>query len=217
MNKVEIEQLLLKGERVTLEAKQAEKEVPKSIWETYSAFANTIGGTVLLGVEEHRKEKDPTRRYEIIGVQDADKIKKDFWNTINSSKVSQNILVDSNVEAVDMDGKWVICINVPQADWREKPVYLNENVYKGSFKRNFEGDYHCTESQVKAMIRDANDEGNDGLMMRHYGMEDIDEDSLRQYRTEFRTANQDHVWNKVDDKQFLRNFGAYVIDKETGA
>lgn len=212
----EIEKLLLKGERVTLEAKQAERDVPKSIWETYSAFANTIGGTILLGVEEHLKEKDPVKRYEIIGVQDADKILKDFWSTINSSKVSQNILVDSNVKVVDIESRKVVRIDVPQADWREKPIYLNENVYKGSFKRNFEGDYHCTVSQVKAMIRDANDEGNDGLIMRHYGMKDIDEDSLRQYRTEFRTANHDHVWNKVDDKQFLKNFGAYVVDKETG-
>lgn len=167
----------------------------------------------MLGVEEHRKEKDPAKRYEIHGVDDADKIKKDLWNTINSNKVSQNILKDEDVEVVNMDGRLIVCIRVPQADWREKPVYLNENVYKGSFKRNFEGDYHCSESQVKAMIRDANDEGNDGLMMRSYGMENIDKDSLRQYRSEFRTANQDHVWNKYDDKQFLRNFGAYAIDR----
>ena len=31
---------LLKGERITLEAKRAEKDVTKSVWETHSAFAN---------------------------------------------------------------------------------------------------------------------------------------------------------------------------------
>ena len=211
MTSEEIKELLLRGERVTLEAKLAERDVPKSVWDTYSAFANTIGGIILLGVEEHRKEKDPAKRYEILGVEDADKIKKDFWNTINSSKVSQNILVDADVEVVKMNDRSIVCIRVPQADWRDKPIYLNENVYKNTFKRNYEGDYHCSESQVKAMIRDANDEGNDGLMMRHYGMEDIDEDSLRQYRSEFRTSNQDHVWNKYDDKQFLKSFGAYTM------
>ena len=35
----DIKQQILKGERVTLEAKLAEKDVPKSIWGTYSAFA----------------------------------------------------------------------------------------------------------------------------------------------------------------------------------
>lgn len=216
IEKKTVKAALLKGERVMLECKLAKAEVPKSVWETYSAFANTIGGLILLGVEEHKKETDPAKRFEIKGVDNCQKIVTDFWNTVNSEKVNENILVDSDVETVNMDGAQIVCIHVPQADWRAKPIYLNGNVYKGTYKRNNEGDYHCTEAQVKAMIRDANDEGNDSLLMRHYGMEDIDEESLRQYRTEFRTANQDHIWNKYDDKKFLTSFGAYSIDKETG-
>ena len=56
MNENGIEEMLLNGECVTLECKRAKTEVPKSVWETYSAFANTIGGTVLLGIEKSRKE-----------------------------------------------------------------------------------------------------------------------------------------------------------------
>ena len=52
MNINYIKKLLQKGERLTLEAKLAKKEVPKSLWESYSAFANTMGGTILLGVLE---------------------------------------------------------------------------------------------------------------------------------------------------------------------
>ena len=53
MDKKTIKEALLKGERVTLECKKAKSEVPKELWNTYSAFANTIGGLILLGVEEH--------------------------------------------------------------------------------------------------------------------------------------------------------------------
>ena len=212
----DIKNLLLKGERVTFEAKRTESDVPKSVWETYSAFANTIGGTIVLGVVEHQKEKNPAKRFEITGVDNANKIIKDFWNTINSNKVSHNILCDDDVTVVEIDGKQVVCIQVPQANWHTKPIYLNDNVYRGSFRRNHEGDYHCTEEQVRAFIRDASDEGNDGVLMEHYGMDDVDPNTLRQYRSEFRDVNKDHMWNGYDDKTFLRSFGAYVVDRETG-
>ncbi len=52
-----IKEELFKSERVTLECKRAKAEVPKSVWQTYSAFANTIGGQILLGVDEDLQEK----------------------------------------------------------------------------------------------------------------------------------------------------------------
>ena len=216
MNESTIIDALKRGERVTLECKKASGEVPKSLWETYSAFANTIGGLILLGVDEDKKEKNPEKRYRVIGVDDPQKIITDFWHTINSDKVNANILSDSDVEVVNMDGKQLVCIHVPMADWRSKPIYLNGNVYKGTFRRNHEGDYHCSEEQVKAMIRDSNTEGNDGILIEYYGMNDIDLDSLRQYRTEFRQENSTHVWNKDDDKTFLRNLGGYIEDRKSG-
>ena len=216
MNESAIRMGLLKGERVTLEAKRAKAEVPKTVWETYSAFANTVGGLILLGVEEDKKEKDPQKRYRVIGVDDTQKTITDFWNTINRDEVNEHILNDSDMEVVEMDGVQIICIHVPQADWRVKPIYLNGNVYKGTFKRNHEGDYHCTERQVKAMIRDSFEDGNDGLLIKHYGMDDIDLDSLHRYRTLFQYRNEGHVWNELDDKSFLKNLGGYIVDRATG-
>ena len=89
MDEKTIKEILLKGERVTLECKKAKSEMPKSIWQTYSAFANTIGGMILLGVDENMQEKDIQKRYQIIGVDEPRKIVTDFWNTLNS-----DILVD---------------------------------------------------------------------------------------------------------------------------
>ena len=86
MNECKVRNILQTGECVTLECKRAKTEVPKSVWETYSAFANTIGGLILLGIEANRKESDKKKRFQIIGVDDAPKIINDFWNTINSDK-----------------------------------------------------------------------------------------------------------------------------------
>jgi predicted HTH transcriptional regulator len=139
MTQQQLIETLQKGERLTLEAKLAKAELPRSVWETYSAFANTIGGTIFLGIDENRKEKNPAKRFAIVGVKGAQKILTDFWNTINSNKVSENILTDADTEIVEVDGKQVIVIHVPQADWRVKPIYLNDNVYRGTFRRNHEG------------------------------------------------------------------------------
>ena len=108
----------------------------KSFWETYSAFANTVGGLVLLGVEENRKEKDVAKRFTFTGVKNPGKIISDLWNTINSNKVSHNILRDEDVDSIEVDGVTIVYVSVPQADWRDKPIYLNENPYKGTFRRN---------------------------------------------------------------------------------
>ena len=63
MTDQEILDSLKYGERINLECKKAESKIPSSVWETYSSFANTNGGLILFGVEEHNKEKDPDKRF----------------------------------------------------------------------------------------------------------------------------------------------------------
>ena len=54
------------------------------------------------------------------------------------------------------------------------------------------------------MIRDSNTDGNDGSLIELYDMRDIDLESLRQYRTEFRLENPDHVWSRTSNQRPLR-------------
>jgi len=215
VDSVEILNLLKFGERINLECKKAESKLPASVWETYSSFANTDGGVILFGVEEHMKETDAEKRFSFVSIHNTEQRLKDFWNTVNSEKVSTNILVDANAGICKVMGSTIMWIQVPQADYRQKPVYINGNPMKGSFKRNHEGDYHCTEEEVKAMLRDANESGNDGSLLIGYTMDDIDLNSLRSYRIEFEHRNPEHIWNGEDDKTFLKNMGGYVVDRTT--
>ena len=208
--------LLKYGEHLTLECKKAESHVPLSVWETYSAFANTVGGTILFGVEEHRRETDLEKRFTVVNIENPQARIKDFWDTINSNtKVSISILRDTDVGTCVIDGKTIIWIEVPQADYTQKPVYINNNPMSGTFKRNYEGDYHCKKFEVEAMFRDSKDDGNDGGLIEGYTMDDIDPETLKAYRIRFATANPDHIWNKDDDKSFLTHLGGYTVDRRT--
>ena len=215
MDATDIKVLLEVGERISFECKKAENNIPKSVWETYSSFANTIGGIIVLGITENIKFVGEANHFEITGITNPQKLRKEFFDTLNSNKVNRNILTDSDVEIIDYEGVPLMCITVPQADYRQRPIYINGNMMNGAFKRNYEGDYHCTEEDVKAMIRDANDSGNDGILIEHYNIDDIDSATLNAYRNRFRTANPDHIWNDYDDKDFLLNIGAYIRDRNT--
>lgn len=210
-------QLLTDGERLTLECKKAAKSLPNSFWETYSAFANTDGGIIILGVCEHPDITDKTKRFELTGVEDADKIRKDIWNTVNNKeKTNINILRDEDIQIADVDGKQLVLVRVPRANYTQRPVYINNNLSHGVFKRNYEGDYHCTEPELKMMLRDAGDTGNDGLLLDHYTMDDIDIPTLDSYRVMFRTMNPEHVWNGLENNDFLKQLGGYSLDRNDG-
>ncbi len=168
-----------------------------------------------MGIAE-KKEEEGDSPYLITGVNDPTKLKKELFDSLNSDKVSTNILTDDDVEVIEYEEKLLVSIHVPQANYRQRPVYINGNLNKGTYKRNHEGDYHCTEEEVKAMIRDSNDAGNDGVLIEHYDMEDIDMPTLRAFRNRFRYTNPEHLFNDYDDKEFLRNLGGYTKDRATG-
>ena len=57
----------------------------------------------------------------------------------------ENILKNEDLEVIDIDNKSVIKINIPRAYYKDKPIFINGNPYKGTYKRNYEGDYKLNE------------------------------------------------------------------------
>ena len=214
----DVKELLNKGEKVDIECKESDSNLSKSIWDTYSSFANTNGGYIFLGIKEDKKKKLPKERFQIQGIKNYDVQVKAFWDTINGDKVNKNILTDEDVQIVMIPSTElaVISIHVPRADYNNRPVFINGNPYKGTFKRNHEGDYHASEDEVNAMLRDQKSEGNDGIVLEHYDMDDIDSETLSRYRIMFQNNNPDHVWNQEDNKQFLTMLGGYKKDRSKG-
>ena len=187
-----------------IEAKKALGGLPRSIWETYSAFANSFGGIILLGVEEYLdKSLHP------VNLPDPESMVTEFWNIINNQKkVSVNILSDRNVTIHDVDGNRFISIEVPRASRSDKPVYIDGNPLTGSYRRNGEGDYKCTKDEVHAMTRDASIKTQDMLLLEEMGLDVFDYDSVHRYRIRMKNYRPGHVWEELDDVDFLYRLGA---------
>ncbi|MCC5842743.1 MAG: putative DNA binding domain-containing protein [Verrucomicrobia bacterium] len=190
-----------------LEFKAAKGGVPKSLWESYSALANSNGGVVLLGVEDNGN---------VCGVENTSKLKKSFWDTINNrSKVSLNLLTDVDVEEVRIEDKNILAIRIPRASRQQRPVYLDQNPLTGTYRRNYEGDYHCTEQEVGRMLSDRAEAPADSRILEGFGLKDLDRESLQQFRQRFGSHKPTHPWLSEDDIGLLSKLGGWRQDRKT--
>ena len=186
-----------------IEAKKAAGGFPHSLWETYSAFANTIGGLILLGVEE-RADKS----LRITGVPDGPGYARVFWQTVQDpAKVSQNILRPEDVALHQVEGKEILVISVPRATRRQRPVYIGDSPFTGSYRRDGEGDYHCSADEVRAMLRDRDDAPADLAVLSGRNRGDLSSDTLRQFRLLMAMRQPDHPGNYLPDERFLPAVG----------
>lgn len=187
-----------------IEAKKAQGGLPNSVWETYSSFANSFGGIILLGVAEQAD-----KRFQTVPLPDPEKLVTEFWNIVNNrQKVSVNILTDHNVQIVESEGNRIVVIEVPRANRQDKPVYIGENPFAGSYRRNGEGDYHCTADEVRNMMRDQADVSQDLRVLENMTPEVFDYESIRRYRIRMSNLRPGHVWESLEDGDFLQKLGA---------
>ena len=150
-------------------------------------------------------------------MKNASKLKKAFWDTLNNrKKVSINLLKDDDVETFSVNDKddVIMVIWVPSAKREQKPVYINDDLFGGTFRRNWEGDYHCTRLQVKMMLRDQAEETMDMEVLDEAEIEDLNKDSVRGYRNSHKSFKPGHPFERLDDSEYLRVIGAAGISKE---
>lgn len=157
------------------EVKKARGVLPVSLWESYSAMANAYGGVIILGIQELN---DRTWKTTGLKISDKEKILDDFWNQAhNTQKVSINLLNEDDVKVYEVENDMIIVIHVPMAKREQKPVYINNDMFKGTYKRTNTGDYRCTQAQVKAMLRDQVEETMDMSIIENMDLSVLDIES----------------------------------------
>lgn len=192
-----------------LEFKRAENKVPEDMWETYSAFANSGGGLIILGVDDDGK---------IRGVQNASRMLDKIVNDLNNrSKTSINLCPDASaLDSIDVKGHTLIVMKVRRARAQEKPVYINKNMGQ-TFYRRGSSDFRCSDDQLEQMVRDKSPDCMSDRMVPQTTWECIDIPSWRGYRNNMRSYKPEHPWVELDDLDLLEKLGGYKRDAETGA
>ncbi|MDZ7818753.1 MAG: putative DNA binding domain-containing protein [Aliarcobacter sp.] len=211
-----IEEILELKENFEVELKKAtgkdgKGELPIDFWKTYSAMANSYGGTVFLGIKEKQDKS-----IEILGIENIEKVKKTLFDTLNNpKKVNKNLLTDKNVIEIEIDEKRILKIVIPRAKREDKPIYIDDNIFEGTFKRNFEGDYHCDKETIKRMISEQVEDSRDNRILKGFDFSDIDIDTLNTYRNMLSAHKPEHPYNEYDPKEFLRVIGGYGKNRDT--
>lgn len=209
-----LDTLLNQTECDDIEFKSAAGGFPSSFWETYSAFANTDGGTIVFGV------KETNGKFSLNGLSEEqiEKYKKDFWNGVNNpSTISCNLMNENNVRDAEYKGYRFLLFFIPRASKDQRPVFKTTDPYNGTYKRNYEGDYKCSKKEVGRMFADADEQHPaDSRILKNYTMDDIDMETIRAYRQKFSISSPDHPWLILNDIDLLKKLGGYRKDRETG-
>ena len=197
-------------EHASLECKEAGSKIPSSLWTSYSAFANTEGGIIALGIKEENGG------FFVSGVQDPFAMEKMFWDTIASrNKVNRNILRSEDVKIVkDVSGKYVIFIYVPEAADRMKPIFINSNTNLAYIRRG-ESDQKASEDELNAMLRNSSPD-IDIQTLQYYSINDIDAVSLADFKSRVSARYPDKEYEKLSNEEFLQSIGFFRMDRRLG-
>ena len=197
-------------EKYYMELKKSSSSLPQDFWPSYSAFANTVGGWIALGVIENNPKN------EIKGVTNATGITTNLWNLLsNPQKTNFRCVENTDVHTVTIDGNDIILIYVHEAPENMKPVDINGNM-ENTYIRTGDGDRSATPEEIKAFLRNAHPE-QDNLPADKFTMEDLDPDSVLEFKARVSKRYPKQKYMEMTNEQFLTEIGAAFRDRDTGA
>lgn len=194
----------LAGEQDQIECKESAWQLPKDIWETVSAFANTSGGTLLLGIAEQGG------RFQVAGLLDAPKIQHDL---VSGLRAVLNVPIAAQIDALVVntgaEERVLLSAYIPEAIAYQKPVYIrSRGLDKGCYKRVGGHDMPCTEDDLARLFQDRALISPDMLPMPLAHRNELDGEQIRAFRQLLATQNSANAVLSYDDDDLLRAYGA---------
>ncbi|MBQ9002868.1 MAG: putative DNA binding domain-containing protein [Eggerthellaceae bacterium] len=178
MNNQELEEAVSRLRRqgtddALVEAKACQSALSHDVWETVSAFANTAGGTILLGVSE-RDDFAPVRGFVI------DKVLDQFISGMGDAGSGARVANPPRYspERHELDGLPVLAIEIEPLEFELRPCYIIEKgIAAGSYKRVDDRDIRLSAAELYSMTNVMKPSTADAEAVDGTSIDDLD-DSL---------------------------------------
>lgn len=177
------------------EVKEASGGLPKSMWETVSAFSNTAGGWIVLGVKE--KKSDNGSSFIVNGVSNAEKLEQEIIGTLRS-RTKFNTFVSCRAFKYEIGNKTVLAFEIPLSPHRPVAIKSTGEVYI----RTGSGDVLASDLEIDAIVRDCAFGSKSEMEVPGTDIEDINLESIASYRSYLRDYNRPLSYPTLSDKEF---------------
>ncbi|ACZ31900.1 putative transcriptional regulator [Xylanimonas cellulosilytica DSM 15894] len=189
----------VKTDHQAVEAKRAAKALPDSTHETLSAFANSEGGTLILGVDERSGE------FVVTGVVSARQTQSD----LQSLCALMEPPLRATIDLVDHSDGTVVVARIPAVPRSQRPCHLASlPAEDGSFVRVGDGDQRLTADEVRSMLA-ASGTADHSAIAAPAGSE-LDQRAVDGFLSVVRSLSSRN--NSLDDAALLRRWR--VVDDQ---
>lgn len=192
------------GEVSDVEVKSAQGGLPKSIAETLSAFANTNGGLLLLGLDEQSG-------FAPVALNNPAKLRDDLASAA-SSCLEPPLRISTDV--IEIEGQALVVAEVDPVTSDQRPCYVeSRGIANGSYVRVGDGDRRMTQAEIGLAIANRGQPRYDLEPVPQAAVADLDRAALA--RTLERVRQTSRAFRDVDESTALERLHVLVRDEHS--
>lgn len=194
----ELVKLLEEGESETVEYKPSLSQTDK-ILECVSAFSNTNGGTLVIGVKDNG---------EVVGVDIG---KRTIENLANRIKQHTDPMVYPSIHTEEFDAKHVVLLEVEEG--KQKPVLASGRAYKRVGRTN----QKLGSEAIRSLALETSKVYWDERVCEDASFDDIDEDKVHLFLQRAKYERRLELDPRTPGREALENLGLVSGGKPTNA
>lgn len=192
---------LAKTDLSAVEVKSAQGGLPKTTVETVSAFCNTDGGLIILGLDE-------AAGFAALDV-DAKKLASDLASGCSDLLEPK---IRPEIDIVQVDGKAVVAAEIDELPPTQKPCFIKaRGIENGSFIRTFDGDRRLSTYEVHILRSSRGQPDDEAAIVKGASRDDLDPALVASLADRMRSTRGRSFADATDD-EILRMLGVLAGD-----